>query len=215
MKNYTDITIILDRSGSMASIKKDTIGGFNSFVDDQKKDNPTAKLSLVQFDHEYKIDYDGEPIQEIKNLSEKTFQPRGSTALYDAMGKAINAAGDRFSSMEEQDRPEKVIFVIMTDGGENSSFEFTGPEVQEMVGIQQKTYSWEFIFLGASPDFEEVQTWASSVGIRTDSCANYLDINTTETYGVLSDKVTSFSRGLSASMDFSLEEKEALTRAKK
>ena len=113
MKNKTDITIILDRSGSMESVKTDTIGGFNSFLSEQQKVTGEASLSLVQFDDQYEVVYLDKDINSADKLTEATFQPRGMTALYDAIGRTINSVGQRLSSTPENERPDKVIFVIL------------------------------------------------------------------------------------------------------
>lgn len=154
-KAYTDITIILDRSGSMASLQKETIGGLNSFLkkqsDAELSTHSFVKIKVVQFDDQYEPGntYNA-TIHPIFN--EFTYQPRGMTALYDAIGKTVNAAGARFAAMNERDRPEKVLFVIITDGMENSSHEFTNAKIKEMIAHQQKKYLWDFVYMGANQD---------------------------------------------------------------
>lgn len=148
----TDITIILDRSGSMGSVRNDTVGGFNSFLDDQKKVEGEAVLSLVQFDHEYSVVYPSTDIQKAPHLDDSTFQPRGTTALYDAIGRTINAVGDRLSGTSEAERPDHVLLVILTDGFENASREFDAKKVGELISHQSDVYQWQFVFLGANQD---------------------------------------------------------------
>lgn len=155
-KGYCDITFILDRSGSMSSIRNDTIGGFNSFVDEQKKVAGEATVTLVQFDDRYQIDYALVPINDVKRLTTETFVPRGSTAMNDAIGRTIISTGDRLAAMPESERPEKVIFVIMTDGEENCSKIYNRQQVKDMVEHQKSKYSWDFVFLGANIDAEAV-----------------------------------------------------------
>ena len=148
----TDITIILDRSGSMESVKSDTIGGFNSFLADQQKEDSPATLSLVQFDHEYETVYENLNIKDVQKLTEATFQPRGRTALRDAIGRTINSVGQRLSDTLEIDRPDNVLIVILTDGFENASREFNVQQIGEMVQHQQDVYNWQFLFIGANQD---------------------------------------------------------------
>lgn len=152
MKNKTDITIILDRSGSMESVKSDTIGGFNSFLGEQQKVAGEASLSLVQFDDQYEVVYENKEINSADRLTESSFQPRGSTALFDAIGRTVNAVGQRLAATPEEERPDKVLLVIMTDGFENASREFTASKVGEMINHQRNVYKWEFMFIGANQD---------------------------------------------------------------
>lgn len=169
--SYTaDITIVLDRSGSMNSIKDDTIGGFNTFLEEQKKLNDDDLLTLVQFDNEYEIIHNAVPLKEIEPLTNKTFIPRGSTALLDALGRTINSTGARLAAMKEEDRPDKVIFVIITDGHENASREFKHENVMEMINHQSEKYSWDFIYLGANQDAIDVGT---KLGIGAGSSMTY------------------------------------------
>jgi uncharacterized protein YegL len=148
-ENLTEIIIDLDRSGSMEEVKSDTIGSYNQFVDTQKQLPGEAKLSLVQFDDQYEIVYEGLNIQDVPKLTEKTFIPRGMTALTDSIGKTIKTVGERLANTPEEERPEKVIFVVLTDGHENNSKEYTTQQVAELIKHQQEKYSWEFVFLGA------------------------------------------------------------------
>lgn len=192
MKNQTDITIILDRSGSMLSICKDTIGGFNSFLAEQRKLPGEARVSLVQFDDQYEVVYAGNDIRTAPELTEATFVPRGSTALLDAIGRTVVAMGARFAAMPEADRPDKVIFVIMTDGGENASREYARAKVFEMVKTQRETFSWEFVFIGANQDSIAVGT---SLGIANN--ANFTaDVQgTTDAFANISRGVGSYRSG--------------------
>jgi|SRR5579864_1369951 len=183
--DLTDITIVLDRSGSMDAVKDDTIGGFNSFLADQKAVPGDATLSLVQFDTAYEPLYTGRPIQEAPPLTPETFKPRGGTALLDAIGRTINATGARLSAIPEADRPGRVIFVIVTDGQENSSTEFIAhinpvqpaserPKLTDvvfgMIKHQTEAYRWEFVFLGANQD---AITVAQALSIPTSNALHY------------------------------------------
>ena len=158
-KDLTDITVVLDRSGSMSDIITDTIGGFNTFLKEQQSQPGEALFTLTQFDNEYEIVHDGIDIKKVPKLNNKTYIPRGSTALLDALGRTIISVGNRLSNMNEEDRPEKVIFVILTDGEENDSREFTYEKVNEMINHQRDVYNWDFIFLGANQD--AIQTGAN------------------------------------------------------
>lgn len=152
MKNKTDITIVLDRSGSMDSVKSDTIGGFNSFLTSQQKSETEAALSLVQFDDQYETLYIDKDIQKADKLTEDTFQPRGMTALFDAIGRTINSVGQRLAALTENERPDKVLMVILTDGLENASTEYSAAKISEMIKHQRDNYKWEFMFIGANQD---------------------------------------------------------------
>ena len=132
-KDYTHISLVLDRSGSMDSVKADTIGSFNTFLKEQKENPKECTFTLVQFDNEYEIIHDFVSLKKSKNLTEKTFVPRGMTALYDAIGRTINSVGQKLADMSEEDRPERVIFVVLTDGEENSSKEFHRDQINEII----------------------------------------------------------------------------------
>lgn len=152
---YTDITFILDRSSSMEPMRDEAIDGFNKFVEDQIKEPGTAYLTLILFDTEVKFPFRGN-LSEIPQLNRDTYVPRGLTALYDAVGEAIDKNGARFAAMDEAERPEKVIVGILTDGHENSSLHYSHSKIAEMIKHQQDEYSWVFIFLGANMDSKAV-----------------------------------------------------------
>lgn len=148
-QDLTDITLLVDRSGSMESIRTDAEGGVNAFIQNQKQQTGQANLTLVQFDTHYEFVVNGVPIDQVGPY---TLVPRGSTALLDAMGRAMEETGKRLAAMAEQDRPGLVVFVVMTDGQENSSKFFSKAQIREMIEHQQKVYSWTFTFLGADQD---------------------------------------------------------------
>jgi uncharacterized protein YegL len=152
MKNLADITVILDRSGSMSAVADATINGFNEFVMKQRNTDGDATLSLIQFDDVYETVYEQSDLSNVKLLNEDTFVPRGMTALNDAIGTTISNIGDRLASLPEYKRPDKVIVVIITDGFENASFLFSQERVAEMIKHQKDKYAWEFLFLGANQD---------------------------------------------------------------
>lgn len=148
----SEIVCIIDRSGSMHSIANDAIGGFNTFLEEQKKVEGEATLTYVQFDNEYEVVHENKPLQEVPQINETTYQPRGMTALLDAVGKTIDDVGKRLSGMSEQNRPDKVIVAILTDGMENASKKYSLEQVKGMITHQKDKYQWEFIYLGANQD---------------------------------------------------------------
>lgn len=192
--NLTDITFVLDRSGSMGNVRMDTIGGFNAFVKSQKEAPGEASMTLVQFDDAYEINYTAKPVAEVIDLNESTFVPRGWTALVDAIGKTIVTTGERLGKMDEADRPGKVIFVIQTDGGENASKEFTKDKIGEMIKTQTETYNWDFVFLGANQD--AIQTGAG-LGILRGNSMTYASnaIGSQAVYSSVADSMTSYRGG--------------------
>ena len=191
MKNKTDITIILDRSGSMESVKSDTIGGFNSFLSSQQNTQTEACISLVQFDDQFETLYLDKDINSADKLTEMTFQPRGSTALFDAIGRTINAVGNRLAALPETERPDKVLLVIVTDGEENSSNEFSSAKISEMINHQRNAYKWEFMFIGANQD---AVLSAQEIGIPMQAALTYA-ANTQGTqlaFGMMAKKVQNY-----------------------
>jgi hypothetical protein len=152
MKDETDVTVILDRSGSMEAIASDVIGGFNRFLMDQQNEPGECRLTLVQFDNEYEVVYASRPIREAPPLTADTFQPRGTTALLDALGRTIDATGARFEALDESERPDRVLIIIVTDGLENASTDYTRERVFKMISTQQDVYKWSFLFMAANQD---------------------------------------------------------------
>lgn len=148
-KDKTELVVIVDRSGSMQSIKDDAQGGINQLIEDQKKDKGECSFTLAQFDTEHDLVNDG---TDIKSVEPFTLVPRGGTALYDAIGRTLNAVGKRLADTPEAERPGLVSVVIVTDGYENSSREFDQATVKKMIGEQESKYSWEFSYLGADQD---------------------------------------------------------------
>ncbi len=171
MRNHTELTALLDRSGSMKDIKGDVIGGFNQFLEDQKRAGANASLTLVQFDSQ-SIDtvYESLPIRDCDPLTELTFLPRAGTPLLDAIGQSIERAGERLAQIPERDRPDKVVFVIQTDGLENASVKYTKSQIREMISHQEQTYKWQFVYLGANQDaFSEAHT----IGVNVANAATF------------------------------------------
>ena len=169
-KNLTEMVFILDRSGSMQSLTDDTIGGFNSMIDGQKKEDGEAYVTTVLFDDNYEVLHDHVDIQKVSPITTKEYYARGCTALLDAIGKTINSIGSRLCATPEDERPDKVMFVITTDGFENASKEFSKSTVKEMIEHQQEKYSWTFMFLGANMDAVKE---AESIGISANYATNY------------------------------------------
>ena len=155
----------------MGGLERDTIGGYNSFIEKQQKESGEANLSTVLFDHEYELLHDKIDIRKVKPLTKNEYFVRGTTALYDAIGNSIEITGKRLAETEEKERPSKVIFVITTDGMENASNEYTQEKVKSMVEHQKEKYSWEFLFLGANID--AVKT-AASFGIEKEMAVDFL-----------------------------------------
>ncbi len=180
----TDITLVIDRSGSMSGIKTLAENGINGFIDDQKKQPGEANLSLIQFDTKFEFLHKGTPIKKVGNYQ---LEPSGSTALLDAVGHAILNTGERLAAMPEADRPGLVIFVIMTDGEENASRIFSREQIRQMVEHQQTVYNWQFTYLGANQDaFDE----AGKLGIHNDGgTANFTADKVDRAYDSTSSKV--------------------------
>lgn len=151
-QDLTDITVVLDRSGSMSSVRGDTIGGFNTFLKTQREASGQARISLVQFDDHYYSLYTASDVKHAADLNGESYVPRGTTALLDAIGRTIEATGQRLAAMPESERPAKVLFVIITDGHENASKEWNRKKVFDAITHQRDTYKWDFIYLGANQD---------------------------------------------------------------
>lgn len=150
--DYSDINFVLDRSGSMNSISLAAIEGFNQFLKSQQAAPGSARFTLIQFNDQYEVWARAVPVAEMFPLNQETFQPRGRTAMLDAIGRTIDETGERLAAMPEADRPGKVIVAILTDGLENASQRFTYREVAGKIAHQREKYGWEFLFLGANQD---------------------------------------------------------------
>lgn len=190
-KNLSEIVFLLDRSGSMSGLEKDTIGGFNAMIEKQKKEEGEALISTILFDHEMKVLHDRVKVQDVKPISEKDYQVRGCTAFLDAMGGAIHHIGNVHKYARNEDVPEHTIFVITTDGMENASSYYSSSKVRTMVERQKEKYGWEFLFLGANMDAIAA---AKDFGIEEDKAVEYRsdDIGTRLNYAVMSEAICEF-----------------------
>ena len=188
-KNLTELVFILDRSGSMAGLESDTIGGFNSMIEKQKRAEGDALVSTVLFDNFSEVIHDRVNIADIRPLTENEYSVRGCTALIDARGGAIHHIGNVHKYARPEDVPEHTLFVITTDGMENASRRYTLGEVKSMIERQKEKYGWEFLFLGANID--AIAT-AQGFGIGADRAVNYHSdgAGTQLNYEVLSDAIS-------------------------
>lgn len=169
-KNLTEIVFILDRSGSMSGLETDTIGGFNSMIEKQKKENGEALISTVLFDNVSEVIHDRVPVQKVEPMTDRDYSVRGCTALLDAIGGAIHHIGNVHKYARNEDVPEHTLFVITTDGMENASRRYDSETVKKMIERQKEKYGWEFLFLGANIDAVET---AKHFGIGADRAVNY------------------------------------------
>lgn len=185
----TELVFILDRSGSMAGLEKDTIGGFNSMLEKQRKEKGEAVVSTVLFDNRIEVIHDRLPICEVPDITDEEYYVRGCTALLDAVGGAIKHIGNVHKYARKEDVPEKTLFVITTDGLENASKNYSYEKVRGMIERQKERYGWEFIFLGANIDAAKE---AKKFGISESMAANYHSdsVGTALNYEVISEAVT-------------------------
>ncbi|MGN0791642.1 MAG: hypothetical protein ACI4NL_02215 [Christensenellales bacterium] len=206
-KNLTEIVFILDKSGSMAGLEADTIGGFNSMIEKQKKEEGEAVISTVLFNDMCEVIHDRVSVRDIKPMTEEEYFVGGSTALLDAIGGAIHHIGNVHKYARNEDVPEHTLFVITTDGMENASRSYSGERVKEMIERQKKKYGWEFLFLGANIDAVET---AGRFGIDADRAVNYHGDRegTALNYRVLNEAICSVrsSRPLTAEWKKSIDE---------
>jgi Mg-chelatase subunit ChlD len=211
-KELTDITMVVDRSGSMSMTQSDAEGGINEFIKTQQTQPGDAVLTLVQFDTEVDIIHKATPIRAVPKYD---LIPRGNTALLDAVGKAIVEAGERLAAMSEADRPGLVVFVIVTDGQENSSKEYKKAQIKQMIDHQQTNYKWHFLYIGANQDaFAE----AGAMGIAKGHAAGYASNNPGRAYKTAGSHVAGM-RGQALSdqpiaTSFSEEERTAMSDTK-
>lgn len=166
-KDYTHIVLLIDRSGSMSSIRKDMEGGIKSFIDKQKLEPGICTITVAHFDNEYELLFNRVPINEVKDIE---IRPRNTTALIDSMARLIKDVGEDLEKLNEDERPERVLFVTITDGEENASREYTNEMLKKLIKEQEDVYSWNFTYIGANQD---AFNSASKFGGRYDKSLNY------------------------------------------
>lgn len=190
-KNLTEVVFILDRSGSMAGLELDTIGGFNSMIEKQKNEEGEAYISTILFDDKCEILYDRVEVKKVEPLTKNQYYVRGCTALLDAIGEAIHHINKVHKASRQEDVPEKTIFIITTDGMENASHKYTYDKVKKMIEKHQQKHNWEFLFLGANIDAIEV---AGRFGINSKRAINYHSdhVGTKLNYEVLGNTISAF-----------------------
>ena len=200
-KNLTEMVFILDRSGSMAGLEKDTIGGFNSMIGRQKGEEGEALVSTVLFDNESTVIHDRVDVRKVEPLTERQYFVGGCTALVDAIGGAIHHIGNVHKYAREEDVPEHTVFIITTDGMENASHRYSSDEVKAMVQRQKEKYGWEFLFLGANIDAVET---AAHMGIGQDRAVNFHndEIGVKLNYQTVGETVCSLRRNAPISADW-------------
>lgn len=200
-KNLTEMVFILDRSGSMAGLEKDTIGGFNSMIERQKGEEGEALVSTVLFDNESTVIHDRVDVRKVEPLTERQYFVGGCTALVDAIGGAIHHIGNVHKYAREEDVPEHTVFIITTDGMENASHRYSSDEVKVMVKRQKEKYGWEFLFLGANIDAVET---AARIGIGQDRAVNFHndEIGVKLNYQTVGETVCSLRRNAPISADW-------------
>lgn len=216
MKNeMTELVFILDKSGSMAGLEKDTIGGFNALVEKQRQLQGDVRVTTVLFNQSYELLHDRISLKGISPLTEDDYEVGGTTALLDAIGSTVQKIANAQKRTMEEERADKVMFVITTDGMENASCEYNYKKINEMIAMQKQKFNWEFIFLGANID--AVAT-ARQFGVEEEFAVEYhADPEGTQlNYQVLSEAVTSFRTGKSIDRNWKKDiEKDYKSRAKK
>lgn len=192
--NLTEIVVIIDKSGSMYSIAKDAIGGFNQFIKDQQKEAGDANVSIVLFDNEAYPLAEGIDVQSVTLLDANNYRPSGGTALYDAIGNAIASLNNRIDTLSDSEKPERFVFAILTDGEENSSKEYTREAIESMIKHNTDNNSWQFIFLAANIDAAQA---ASSIGINANFAMNFTPDSegTFLSYNAMSKGVSAYRSG--------------------
>ena len=211
--NTTELVFILDRSGSMAGLESDTIGGFNSLIEKQKKQEGKCYVSTVLFDHEILVLHDRLDLQNVGPLTDNDYQVRGCTALIDAIGSSIHHIANIHKYARPEDVPQNTMFVIMTDGMENASKKYSSQKVKEMIEHEKEKYGWEFLFIGANIDAVET---AGHFGINADRAVNYHadSQGTSVVYDTVADTVCCMRACAPISADWSDKINEDFNRRK-
>ncbi len=197
----TEMIFIMDRSGSMKNLVADTIGGYNSMIERQKTEDGPATVTTVLFDHQYEVPIDNADIKSVPPLTEKEYYARGTTALLDAIGMTIQHIAARQATEENTNTPRKTVIVIITDGMENASREYSLATVKDMVERQKRDFGWEFVFMGANIDAISV---AGGMGIDASHAANYHadGLGTTMNFAAVGTMFTSVRKGHAVSEDW-------------
>ena len=212
--NITELVFILDRSGSMSGLEDDTIGGFNSMIEKQKKQDGDCYVSTVLFDDESEVLHDRVKLADISKMTDNDYTVRGCTALIDAIGGAIHHIGNIHKYARPEDVPEHTMFIITTDGQENASHKYTSEQVKKMIERQKENYGWEFLFIGANIDAVET---AARYGIGADRAVNYnSDSKGTQlNYEVMSETICTFRESRPITADWKKKiDKDFKTRNK-
>lgn len=201
--NLTELVFILDRSGSMSGLEDDTIGGFNSMIEKQKKQEGECYVSTVLFDNVSEVLHDRVKLADVKPMTENDYTVRGCTALLDAIGYAVNHIGNIHKYARPEDVPEHTVFVITTDGMENASRKFSSRKIKQMIETQKEKYGWEFLFVAANIDAVET---ASNIGIDKERAANYSHTKsgTGKLYACMTEAISSFRRNESLNEEWKL-----------
>ena len=212
--NITELVFILDRSGSMAGLESDTIGGFNAMLEKQKKADGKCFVSTIIFDNESKVIHDRLPLEKVEPMTDADYTVRGCTALLDAMGDAIKHIGNIHKYARPEDVPENTMFVITTDGMENASHRYDSNMVKKMIERQKEKCGWEFIFVAANIDAVET---AREFGISEDRAVNYHadPLGTACVYDNMGDVVLSMRRGCRIEKGWNKKIKEDFEKRKK
>ena len=214
MQDYTHIVLVLDRSGSMQSIKTDAIGGYNAFIKSQQAVPGKATFSLAQFNQSYDLLQDFVDLRNARILDDQNYQPAGTTALLDAIGKTSHVVGEKLFSLNEEIRPDKVVFVILTDGMENASKDCTRDRIKEIIKEQQEVYNWQFVFLSSDLDsFHDAQKWGIPAG-QTLSMAATPEAARAG-YDSLAVTMCAYRSGNRKNMAFSQEDRDRQEKEKK
>lgn len=207
-QNYIHITVILDRSGSMESIRDDTIGGFNAFLNQQRSEEGSATLTLVQFDSQdsYEVIHRFRSLEVIPELTRNTFVPRSGTPLLDAIGRGVNDLESSLAELKEDDKPSGVVIVIITDGQENESHEFTKEQIEKMIREKQTKDGWQFVFLSA--DMAAIDDALTS-GVHANSTMAFdkTSFGTSAAMASVSSRISDYRSGRSSSVSFTEEDR--------
>ena len=211
--NITELVFILDRSGSMAGLESDTIGGFNAMIEKQKKEEGEAWVSTILFDNRSEVLHDRLKLADVPKMTEKDYSVRGSTALLDAIGGAIRHIGNIHKYARPEDVPAHTLFVITTDGMENASRRYSSDEVKKMIRRQQEKYGWEFLFLGANIDAVET---AKHFGISEDRAVTYRSdsVGTALNYAVVAEAVSAVRGSRKLTRDWKARIEEDMEKRK-